>query len=144
MFLSVNAKIIAHAGVDTESQHAAKPESCFVQTMTLTGATEKDFEFVTFIGHKDLSELRAGFEKTYYELLAKCNAEQANTCVIKFLIIPDIIQKSDALVTLCETLANAFTHEEQIKSDAPSLRSLQAVFTFDQEDVIADKSCAIA
>lgn len=144
MFLSVNAKIIAHAGVDTESQHAAKPEPCFVQTMTLTGATEKDFEFVTFIGHKDLSELRAGFEKTYYELLAKCNTEQANTCIMKFLIIPDIIQKSDALVTLCNTLADAFTQDAQVKADAPGLRSLQAIFTYDQEDVMADRSYANA
>ncbi len=142
VFLSVNASIIAHAGVDVSAQKAAEPEPCFVQTMTLTGATEKDLEFVTFIGHQDLVELRAAFHKTYQELLEKCKAEEAISGIMKFMIIPEIIEKSDGLIHVCVDLASTFCDVETIASTAPALKSLKVVFNYDQEDVLAEQSYA--
>ena len=143
VFLSVNASIVAHAGVDANAQKAAVPEPCFVQTMTLTGATEKDLEFVTFIGHQDLLELRATFNKTYQELLIKCSAEEAISGILKFMIIPEIIQKSDGLINLCLELASNFSDVETVSSAAPTLTHLKVVFSYDQDDILAEQSYTI-
>jgi hypothetical protein len=140
IFLSVNAVIIAHAGVEQDAPHAAGIEPCFVQTMTLTGATERDMEYVVFIGHKELGELHSGFEKTFRELMTKCKEAEATTAVIKFMIVPDIITKTEALENLCKELLPNFCNTKSISNLAPSLNSLQVVFHYD-DTVIAEDIC---
>ncbi|MCX6189695.1 MAG: hypothetical protein NTW54_08870 [Bacteroidetes bacterium] len=126
VFLSVNASIVAHAGVDANAQKAAVPEPCFVQTMT-----------------QDLLELRATFNKTYQELLIKCSAEEAISGILKFMIIPEIIQKSDGLINLCLELASSFSDVETVSSAAPTLTHLKVVFSYDQDDILAEQSYTI-
>jgi len=137
VFLSINANIIAHAGVDIETQKATGEEPCFVQTMTLTGATEKDFEYIIFIGHQNMDIMKAMMDKTYRELLAKSKEEEAITCLMKFMIVPDIITHSEALDHMCAELADMYCKEENIKGS--SLNSIHTTFLYDQ-DVIAEKA----
>jgi hypothetical protein len=140
MFLSVNGKIVAYAGAEADAPGEAKEEVSFIQTMTLTGLTEKDLEFVVFIGHRDLSVLETDFEKTYNELLSKCRKEEARTCIIKFMIIPDIIQKTKGLIALCQGLGESFCGAGRIAEAAPSMGRLKVIFIYDQEDIIAEQT----
>jgi hypothetical protein len=140
MFLSVNGKIVAYAGVEMIAPGEAKDEPCFIQTMTLTGATEKDLEFVVFIGHSNLPVLKSNFEKTYLDLLLKCREENAKTCNIKFMIVPDIIKKTESLVNLCLELSENFCNADRISEAAPSLDMLKILFIHNAEDQLAEKT----
>ena len=139
MFLSLNGKIVAYSGSEAIAPGEAKEEACFVQTMTLTGKTEKDLEFVTFIGHRELPILKTNFEKTYDELLAKCREEQALSFNMKFMIIPDIIQKSEGLIALTKELAERFSNQETMAKSLPTLNTFNIIFNY-EEEIIAEGS----
>ncbi len=141
MFLSVNGKVVAYSGIETDAAEMpgeAKEEACFVQTMTLTGATEKDMEFIVFIGHRELAVLKANFEKTFIELVNKCKEEEAISCTIKYMIIPEIIQKTEGLVAVCNELSASFCNADLITKSAPALHHFKVVFNYAEAEIIAE------
>lgn len=139
VFLSIDSIIVAHAGIDGDIPvQAATDEPCFVQTMTLTGASDQDLEFVTFIGHQDLKVLSTTIAETYSKLLEKCKEENAISCVMKFILIPDIVNKSDELISLCKEFSLGFCAANIINTNAPTLNLFKLIFTYDQEDVLAE------